>query len=477
MEKQAVRDRVIALFKEICKIPRPSRQEGKIADFVCAFAEAQGCDTYRDQKNNVLVKVGATEGYEDLPPILLQSHLDMVCEKNADSAHDFEKDPIEYTERDGRLVADSTTLGADDGAGVAIMLFVIEGGVPAHGPIECLFTVAEEVGLEGAKAFDYRRISARRMINLDAGSEGKITVGCAGGVRSDILFATRLTERSGKALRLSVRGLAGGHSGSCIALGLANAIQIVADVLCEIYTATPLSLISIGGGDKDNAIPREAEAVIAVEDADAAREIAKRFAENVKKTLTPADAAFSLDITEECGEITAMMDAGTTRVLLSFLASVKSGVMSMCASLPELVEYSKNLAAVKTDGRGVRVTVSSRSALAWQIEKSMREIDILASLCHGMTYHSGRYPGWEYEGESKIADDYAAVFERLYGTVPEREVTHAGLECGIIKGAIPDMDAISAGPNMYGIHAVGESLDLDSFGRFAFAVATLLTGK
>ena len=172
-----------------------------------------------------------------------------------------------------------------------------------------------------------------------------------------------------------------------------------------------------------------------------------------------------------------MMDAGMTRALLSFLSSVKFGVMSMCASLPSLVEYSKNLAAVSTDTRGVRVTLSSRSALEWQLDESMREIDILASLCHGMTYHSERYPGWEYVGKSEIADRYTAVFERLYGKKVERNVTHAGLECGIIKGALPDMDAISCGPNEYGIHAVGERLDLDSFGRFAFAVATLLSEK
>lgn len=477
MEAMEVQQRVVALFKEICKIPHPSRNESKLADFISAFAEQHGHDVYRDEKNNVLVKIKATEGYEDIPPILLQSHIDMVCEKNADSAHDFTRDAIQYTEKDGRLTAENTTLGADDGTGVSILLFVIEGGVPAHGDIECLFTAAEEVGLEGAKAFDYSRISARRMINIDGGSESRITVGCAGGVRSDVLFASRLTERSGKVLHLSVHGLSGGHSGACIALGLGNAIQILTDLLCEIYTETPLSLISINGGDKDNAIPREAEALIAVEDADIVKEIANRFAQNIKKTLCSADAAFALDVTEEEGEKPAMMDAGTTRVLLSFLVSVKSGVMSMSASLPNLVEYSKNLAAVKTDSRGVRITLSSRSALEWQLDKSVREIDILASLCHGMTYHSGRYPGWEYVGESKIADKYSAVFEQLFGTLPERRITHAGLECGIIKGAIPEMDAISLGPNMYGIHAVGESLDLDSFGRVALAVATLLTKK
>lgn len=477
MEMQAVKERVVALFKEICKIPHPSRKEERLADFICAFAKEHGCESYRDEINNVLVKVKATAGYEDVPPILLQGHIDMVCEKNADSNHDFSRDPIKYVEKDGFLVAPETTLGADDGVGVSIMLFVIEGGVPAHGAVECLFTVAEEVGLEGAKAFDYSRVSARRMINLDSGGEYKITVGCAGGVRSDVLFAARYTEASGTLLRLSVRGLAGGHSGGCIALGLANAIRLLTEVLCEIYTETPLSLVSINGGDKDNAIPREAEAVITVEDAEIATEIAKRFEARVRPTLRDSDAAFSLSVQAVEDDCSEMMDAGMTRALLSFLATVKCGVMSMCASLPTLVEYSKNLAAVATDGRGVRVTLSSRSALEWQLDESTREIDILASLCHAVTHHSGRYPGWEYAGESNIADLYTAVYERLYGITPERNVVHAGLECGIVKGAVPDMDIISASPIMLGVHAVGESLDLESFGRVAFAVATLLGEK
>ena len=247
---------------------------------------------------------------------------------------------------------------------------------------------------------------------------------------------------------------------------------------------TPTTLIIMDGfglstcacGDKDNAIPREAEAIIAVEDAEVAFTIAKQFEARVRPTLVDADEAFSVTV-DEVTECHNMMDAGTTRAILSFLATVKCGVMSMCASLPSLVEYSKNLAAVSTSDRGVRVTLSSRSALAWQLDASTREIDILASLCHGITHHSGRYPGWEYAGESAIADTYAALVERLYGTTVTRKIIHAGLECGIIKGAIPDMDAISCGPNKYGIHAVGEKLDLDSFGRFAFTVATLLSEK
>lgn len=477
METNAVKERVIALFKEICAIPHPSHHEEKIADFICAFASKHGYTPYRDAINNVLVKIPATEGYENVAPILLQAHTDMVCEKNADSTHDFTRDAIKYVEKDGFIVAPETTLGADDGIGVAIMLFVIEGGVPAHGAIECLFTAAEEVGLLGAKDFDYSRISARRMLNLDGGSDSTIVVGCAGGVRSDVLFATRYTETRGTLLRLSVRGLSGGHSGSAIAKGLANAIRLLTEVLCEIYTETPLSLVSINGGEKSNAIPREAEAVIAVEDAEIASEIAKRFEKRVRPTLRPADDGFSLAVEEVEEKLDAMMDAGTTRVLLSFLSSVKFGVMSMCASLPNLVEYSKNLAAIKTSERGVRVTLSSRSALEWQLDESMREIDILASLCCGITHHSERYPGWEYVGKSEIADSYSAIFKRLYGKEIERKVTHAGLECGIIKGALPEMDAISCGPNQYGIHAVGEKLDLDSFGRFAFAVATLLSEK
>ena len=476
MELSAVSARVYALFKEISAIPRPSRHEERIADYICAHAKKHGCEFVRDKYNNVLVRVNATAGCEHRAPILLQGHTDMVCEKNTVTEHDFMKEGIVLCEKDGILSADGTTLGADNGVAVAIMLFVIEGGVPVHGEIECLFTASEEVGLDGAKGFDYSRIRARRMINLDGGSETSCTVGCAGGVATDILFAPRYVKAEGTFLRISVSGLAGGHSGSDINRGRANAILLLSRLLAELYGNVPMCLASLDGGDKDNAIPREAVAIIVTEEKDEALRIVEAFKNDIPLVLRAEDKHFSL-VCEEIApeEDRTMMDGAMTRAVLSFLSCVKNGVQTYSAALPSLVESSKNTACVKTDSHGVRITVSSRSAIERQLDDSMRELDILASLCHGMTYHRDRYPGWAFTGTSAIADRYAMCAKALFGTEVAQRITHAGLECGIIKGAIPDMDAVSCGPDLFDLHTVTEHMSIDSFGRFAFLIATLLT--
>lgn len=476
MNERKAYERVLALFYEISAIPRPSHHEERIADFIENFAKKNGRETYRDALNNVFVRVAATKGCEERAPILLQAHTDMVCEKNADVDHDFMRDGIQIVEKDGFLSANGTTLGADDGVGVALMLYVIEGGVSSHGEIECLFTAAEETGLNGVQAFDFSLVRARRMINLDGGGETVATVGCAGGVTSDVLFAARQEPLTGITLRISARGLAGGHSGSDIGSGRANANLLLAKLLCEMYTAFPLSLVSFNGGDKSNAIPREADAVIAIDakDKDEASAMAARFAAAIRAELSEKDASFSLTLSEEKEEIETAMDPRATRAVLSFLATVKSGVISMSAALPSLVEYSKNVGVVRTSERGVVVTVSSRSATPRQIEESMRELDILASLTGAITRHRDRYPGWSYAGESRIADLFSETVQSLYGVETTRKIIHAGLECGIIRGRIPEMDAISVGPKKYGLHSVDEHLDLASYERFVGVIVTLL---
>ena len=465
--------RVMALFHEISAIPRPSHHEERIAEYIENFAKANGCEVYRDDLNNVFVRVAATAGCEDRAPILLQGHTDMVCEKNADVEHDFMKDGIKIIEENGFLRADGTTLGADNGTAVALMLHIIEGGVPAHGEIECLFTASEEVGLDGVQGFDFSRVHARRLINLDGGGEDNAIVGCAGGVCTNVMFPARYTKAEGTQLRISVRGLAGGHSGSDIGKGRANAILLLSRLLCELYTKTPLSLVSLSGGDKDNAIPRECDAVIAVEDAEVVCETAKKYVQDISAELSEADAGFSFSLTSaEPSE--EMMDAYVTRSILSFLACVKNGVLSMCAALPTLVEHSQNVASVRTDSRGAVITVSTRSAIERQLEESMRTLDILSAATYGMTHHRNRYPGWAFAKESEIAKMYADTAKELFGKEISKKVIHAGLECGIIKGKLPDMDCISCGPNKYALHSTAERLDIASYERFMKVIFTLL---
>ncbi len=474
MNAQQVKDRVVDLFIKISDIPRPPYHEEKIADFICDFATKHGCDFYRDEANNVLVNVKATAGCEDRAPILLQGHTDMVCEKNEGTVHDFLNEGIKITEKDGWLVADGTTLGADNGVAVAIMLYVIEGGIDKHGDIQCLFTSAEEVGLDGVKKFDFSRIYAKRMINMDGENENCVIVGCAGGLRTDIAFDTTYTELSGQVVEIKITGLRGGHSGENINSGRANANILMGRILSEIYHKIGLSLVSIGGGTKENAIPREATACIAVRDADKAKELVLAFGSAVKNEISEDDANFSISCELVSGNSSRMMDEKTTRNVITFLTSVKNGIIEMSKKLRGLVEYSRNLGVIKMKDNKVTFVANSRSVIEAQLDASERELSMLGSACGAVVNHYSRYTGWEYSGESALADEYIAVCHKLYGREVEKEMIHAGLECGIIKANVSGLDCISCGPNMKNLHSPEEALHVESFGKYAYAICTLI---
>jgi len=469
----SIENRVIELFRMISAVPRPSYHEEKIADFICDFAKQNGLLPYRDAVNNVLVNVPATKGYEDHAAVVLQGHTDMVCEKNEGVEHDFMSEGIKIIEENGWLTADGTTLGADNGVAVAIMLYVIEGGIKAHPPVQCLFTVSEEVGLDGAKAFDYGKLYARRLLNMDAENMEKVIVGCAGGLRSNVTFEPDYGEYNGKALEIRISGLYGGHSGENIASGRANANILMGRLLGEIAEKTEFSLVSLRGGSKDNAIPREAVALIAPENIDAVIEIARVFEKEMAVELSYDDRGFKLD-TRTVDAPLRVMDKKTTKAVISLICSVKNGIIEMSKKLSGLVEYSRNLGVITTDEKKLTLVFSSRSAIDRQLDAAIREIDMLASLCGASAEHYNRYPGWAYAGESDMADAYIAVCKSLYGTDVEKEIIHAGLECGIIKSYVPDMDCISCGPNMRDLHSPDEAVEIESFGKYARAVEALL---
>jgi len=465
--------RVRELFLEISKIPRPSYHEEKIAEFICCFAEKCGCEYYRDGANNVLVNVKATEGYEDHAPVLLQGHTDMVCEKNEGTEHDFLSEGIKIYEENGWLTADGTTLGADNGVAVAIMLYVIEGGVAAHPPVQCLFTTAEEVGLDGAKAFDYSKITARRMLNMDGENEDMVIVGCAGGVRTDVTFEPVYETISGEVLEIKISGLYGGHSGENIASGRANANILMGRLLAEICEATDARLVSLRGGSKDNAIPREAVAVISVADADAAKKTVECFEREMAVELSADDKNFAVSVNKVSG-YDKMLDKASTFDVISLVCAVKNGIIEMSKKLGGLVEFSRNLGTMRTEGEKIHLVFSTRSAIDRQLDAAERELSMLAELAGAECRHYNRYPGWAYAGESKMADAYCAVCEKLFGKKIERLTIHAGLECGIIKSMLPDMDPISCGPNMKDLHSPDEAIEIASFGRYAETVEALL---
>lgn len=464
---------VFRFFEEISAIPRPSYHEEKIADYLVAFAKERGLACYRDQSNNVLIKKPATKGKEWILPILFQGHTDMVCEKNADVEHDFFKDPIKLFADGKMLRAKGTTLGADNGIAVAVMLAILDGELKAHPAVECLFTTAEEVGLDGADNFDYSRISARRLINLDSEALGRVTAGCAGGLCSDIILACKTKAFSGHAVRVTISGLMGGHSGENINSGRANANKLMGRLLAALYREQSFGLVTLSGGSKDNAIPRECEAVLAVSDPDAALDCLTERAAEIANELSQDDKSFRM-VCEDAEDAAIVMDEESTLRAISLLSAVQNGVISMSQQARGLVEFSRNLGVIRTEGDRITFVLSTRSSIESQLDASVAELDLFAKLLGASIRHHSRYPGWSYAKSSAIRDAYLAAYREIMGGEAAVDVIHAGLECGVIASKLPDMDMISVGPDMFDIHSPDEALDLESVEKFWEIIETLV---
>jgi len=460
-------------FEQISAIPRGSYHEERIVDFLVSFAEQRGLEYYTDDAKNVLIDLPATKGYEDREPVLLQGHTDMVCEKNVGCEHDFLNDGLELYEEDGFIKARGTTLGADDGYAVAVMLAVLDGALDAHPACQCLFTASEEVGLDGAKAFDYSRIFARKMINMDAAEEDKLIVGCSGGIRSDVNFEISYAQpRYKNTVKIAVGGLMGGHSGENINDGRANAISVAIYLLQILREAVGVELVLISGGSKDNAIPRECEMLLVTDDADKLKMTVADFEAHIKAGLCAEDKGFFISVEKSDATEKVLSDEFTGRII-EFAKSIKLGVLRMSDKIEGLVEFSRNLGILRTEGDSLGFYFSSRSAIDEQIECSMSEIEDNAARLGGATSHHSRYPGWNYTGSSALADEYIET-AKSQGIDVQRMAIHAGLECGIVKNAIPDMDIISCGPNVYDLHSPMERMDIASYERFFGVIKAML---
>ncbi len=465
---------VFRYFEEISAIPRGSFQEAGIAGYLERFAADRGLLCDRDKANNVLIKAPASPGMADCPPLLLQGHTDMVCEKNRDVEHDFLKDPLELYVDGKFLRARGTTLGGDDGIAVAVMLALLDGELPEHPAYECLFTTAEEVGLNGAHAFDYSLISARRLLNMDSEELGVVTAGCAGGIRSDLTLNFRPTDFLGACLRVQIKGLMGGHSGENINSGRANANKLMGRLLARLIAEhEPVHLVRLEGGSKDNAIPRECEAILAVEDAEAASGLLTDEAVLLAQELGQDDRRFEV-ICEDSEPEACMMTAEDTKRTVSVLACAANGVLEMNRQVPGLVEYSRNLGVVRWEEGKLTFVFSTRSSMESRLDASVRELNLLASLTRCETRHYSRYPGWSYAEQSALRGAYLKAYRKVTGKDASVNVIHAGLECGVIRSHIPDMDMISVGPDMQNIHSPDEALDLDSVEVFWRVLAELI---
>ena len=456
-------EQIARFFEEISAIPRASLQEERVADYLVDFAAKQGLYCYRDEVNNVLICKKGSAGREAEPPLLLQAHSDMVTEVAFGEAHDFSKEGVALYREGNVIRAKNTTLGADDGYGVALMLAVLAEDTLSHPPLECLFTAAEEIGLVGAGKFDYGRLSARRMLNFDSAEEHLIITGCCGGIRTSITLPVVFEKRCGKGVHIALHGLCGGHSGEDIDRGRANSLVLMGKLLDELQKATPFYLVSLSGGDKTNAIPRDCEAVILPDDPAAALAFLEASEDFLCRCVTsPDDKARSVHAT--CVDVTAALSIADTARVLEVLR-IPNGVLAYRKDGKTPPETSRNLANVHTKEDCFSFELSSRSPLDEKLDASIAELDALAARLGGQSAHRSRYPGWEGAEDSPVCACWRQAYRSLTGKELETTVIHAGLECGLIRGALKDLDVISVGCNIYDLHTPAERMELDSLER------------
>ncbi|MGM9765489.1 MAG: aminoacyl-histidine dipeptidase [Candidatus Cryptobacteroides sp.] len=468
---------VLEIFREITRIPRESGREEQMTAYLQRFAAEHGLDCRTDATGNVVITREAFPGKENVPAIVLQSHQDMVCEKNSGCDHDFAKDPINYVIEDGWMIAKDTTLGADDGIGVAASLALLASDVPT-GKLECLFTISEETGMDGANAIESGLFTAKTLINLDSEDEGQLFVGCAGGVDTTAVFKymPEPVKSGDELLKFRVFNAIGGHSGDDINKERANTVQILARYLYgELENA--YQLVSFRGGNKRNAIAREAEAVIAVPAGMSCGFVSRfnEFAASVKAEFHNTDPEVSFSV-NQAGSATEAVDGEVARRFILSLMSVHHGVLAMSQDIAGLVETSSNLAAVFMNKPGeIMVTTSQRSSIESEKKFMAQKVEASFILAGAEISHSDPYPGWTPNMDSHILEETVASYKRLFGTEPEVKAIHAGLECGLFLTKFPDLDMISFGPTLRGVHAPGERLDLASNEKFVKLLVDVVT--
>ncbi len=471
-------EKILSIFKEITRIPRESGHEEKIVEYLVNFAKEHGLEYKTDDVNNVVITRPASKGYEDRSTIVLQGHTDMVCEKNAGVEHDFAKDPIRYVIEDGWMIAKDTTLGADCGIGVAAQLAALIDPAPC-GKIECLFTSSEETGMDGAFGLKPGFITGKTLINLDSEDEGELFIGCAGGLDTTAVFNYIPESLSADAKCFSVRIFngVGGHSGDDINKGRANAVQLLARFLNDCLSSADfkLSLCCIDGGNKRNAIARESSATVALTGDEAAfKSDWDSFSADVKGeySVTEPDLSFAL---ESVPAPAFTFDTDSAMRIVRGLYAAPHGVLAMSADIPGLVETSTNLASVKMlDGNKVRVGTSQRSSITSARRAAAAKVEASFLLAGAEVTHEGEYPGWKPTLDSEILRRSVASYKKLFGVEPAVKAIHAGLECGLFLEIYPDLDMISFGPTLRGVHAPGERLDLASLDKFTLLLDDIL---
>lgn len=467
---------VFRFFEEMCAIPHGSRNTRAISDWCAAFAKERGLEYYQDQSNNVIIIKEATPGYEDAPAVILQGHLDMVCEKEAGCSKDMDREGLDLVVEGDFVTAKGTTLGSDDGIAVAMALAILDAHDIPHPRLEAVFTVDEEIGMLGAAAMDVSPLKGRQLINLDSEAEGVFTVSCAGGNVSTCRLPVARAPFQGRALTVTVSGLQGGHSGTEIHKGRANANMLLGRVLQAMAAAADLRIMEVNGGLKDNAIPIQSAARVLAADAQAARAAAEKMARILADEYRVTDPGVTVTVTD--GGDGEAMDEASTKKVLCMLTCLPNGVQVMSADIAGLVQTSLNLGILATEGAEVQASFCLRSSVESQKEMLKARLGCLMEQLGGSVEFFGEYSGWEYLADSPLRERMVEVFTEQYGKAPQIEAIHAGVECGIFSGKLPGLDCVSCGPDLLEIHTPRERMSISSVQRvWAFVLEVLRRSK
>jgi dipeptidase D len=458
---------VMGFFEQLCSIPHGSGNTKAISDYCVRFAQERSLECIQDELGNIIIKKPASAGYEAAAPVIIQGHLDMVCEKALDSTINFMTDPLELA-TDGKYVfARGTTLGGDDGIAVAMALALLDGDGFAHPPLEALFTVDEETGMSGAAGLDAAPLCGRTLLNIDSEVEGVFTVSCAGGVRANCLFPVRRETAELMVAEICVGGLKGGHSGVEIDKGRGNSNILMGRVLSALAEKAEVRMVSLSGGAMDNAIPLETCAVVAMPtaDADALVAVIEDMDAAFKKELRATDGGVFVSAHISGVESANAVTAENTLTIIDALTLFPNGIQAMSGDMPGLVQTSLNLGILKLEEDILRACFSLRSSIGSQKEMLKNKLERLIARLGGSVVFSGDYPAWEYRANSPLRDTMVQVYKEQYGQEPEVLAIHAGLECGLLSEKLPGLDCVSFGPNLSDIHTCREKMEIASVQR------------
>jgi dipeptidase D len=462
---------ILTNFEQISRIPRRSKHEEKISRWLQDWAAGRGLGVRKDAAGNLCIRVEPTPGCENAPAVILQGHMDMVCEKTEDSDHDFTRDPIRFVYDGDWLKADGTSLGADNGIALALAMTLVEDEAASHPPLELLFTVDEESGLTGATKLDADIFSGRLLLNIDSEEEGVFTVGCAGGkdVSLRLALETAPYPEDQRLCELMVRGLCGGHSGVDIHKRRASANRLIARALWAVLGASQVHLVSVKGGTVHNAIARDAAARIVCHPSDVSKlgDIIRQLEQTLQAEYASVEPSLQL-VFQPVEQPTAASEVLTpedTRRVAHLLLALPHGVAGMCADVPSIVETSNNLATVELKDKTLKILSSQRSSVMSRLEEISSRVESIASLAGAQSSVTNSYPAWQPDMDSPLLTRCGQVYQELFNEEPKVQIIHAGLECGIIGAKKEGMQMISFGPNIENPHSPDERLNIPSVGK------------